>query len=148
MSEREQPNTPGDGAGAGTGADEASGSLASRAVRGTAWVAGAQLSGKLLFFLSTIILARVLDQEDFGVAAYAVTLIALMSAIPALGIGPASPIGHVVQQRILRAVIQPLGVRDHRRAASALGRAETQRVLDGAHLADPDARVVGAALDP
>jgi PST family polysaccharide transporter len=89
VSEREQPNTPSDGVGAGQEADDASGSLATRAVRGTAWVAGAQLSGKFLFFLSTIILARVLDKEDFGVAAYAVTLIALMSAIPALGIGPA-----------------------------------------------------------
>ena len=65
------------------------GALATKAVRGTAWAAAAQLSGKALFFVSTIILARVLDQEDFGVAAYAVTLIALIGAIPALGIGPA-----------------------------------------------------------
>lgn len=71
--------------------EDASGSasLTTRAVRGTAWVAGAQLSGKLLFFVSTIILARVLERDDFGVAAYAVTLIALLGAIPALGIGPA-----------------------------------------------------------
>jgi len=86
---REQKDAPDDRA-RGVGAPEREEpSLATSAVRGTAWVAGGQLSGKLLFFLSTIILARVLDQEDFGVAAYAVTLIALIGGIPALGIGPA-----------------------------------------------------------
>ncbi len=63
--------------------------LARSAVRGTGWTVGSQLTGKLLFFLSTILLARILDQEDFGVAAYAITVIALMSSLPALGLGPA-----------------------------------------------------------
>jgi O-antigen/teichoic acid export membrane protein len=63
--------------------------LARTALRGTAWVGASRLSGKILFFLSTVLLARMLDQEDFGVAAYAITVIALFSAIPGLGLGPA-----------------------------------------------------------
>lgn len=63
--------------------------LARRALRGTAWTGASELSGKLLFFVSTLILARLLDQGDFGVAAYAITVITLFSAVPALGLGPA-----------------------------------------------------------
>jgi PST family polysaccharide transporter len=63
--------------------------LARSALRGTAWVGASQLTGKLLFFVSTIILARLLDQDDFGVAAYAITLITLISAVPGLGLGAA-----------------------------------------------------------
>lgn len=63
--------------------------LARSALRGTAWTGASQLSGKLLFFLSTVLLARLLDQDDFGVAAYAITVITLFSAVPALGLGPA-----------------------------------------------------------
>lgn len=65
------------------------GRLARSTLRGTAWVGASQLSGKLLFFLSTLILARLLDQTDFGVAAYAITVITLFAALPSLGLGPA-----------------------------------------------------------
>lgn len=68
-----------------TGASE----LARSALRGGFWVGAAQLTGKLVFFVSTVLLARLLEQQDFGVAAYAITVIALCSAIPTLGLGPA-----------------------------------------------------------
>jgi len=63
--------------------------LAGSAIRGAAWVGVSRLSGKLLFFASTIILARLLEQDDFGVAAYAITVIALIGSVPSLGVGPA-----------------------------------------------------------
>ena len=63
--------------------------LARSALRGTAWTGASQLSGKLLFFISTLILARLLDQTDFGVAAYAITVITLFSAVPSLGLDAA-----------------------------------------------------------
>jgi len=63
--------------------------LARSALRGTAWTGVSQLSGKLLFFVSTLLLARLLARDDFGVAAYAITVITFFSAIPALGLGPA-----------------------------------------------------------
>jgi O-antigen/teichoic acid export membrane protein len=63
--------------------------LAQRALRGTAWTGASQVTGKLLFFLSTLLLARLLDQEDFGVAAYAITVTALVAAVPSLGLAPA-----------------------------------------------------------
>ncbi len=63
--------------------------LARSAVRGTAWVAASRLAGRLLFFASTVVLARLLEREDFGVAAYAIAVIAMFSAIPGLGLAPA-----------------------------------------------------------
>jgi PST family polysaccharide transporter len=63
--------------------------LARSALRGGFWVGAAQLTGKLVFFVSTVVLARLLEQQDFGVAAYAITVIALCSAFPTLGLGPA-----------------------------------------------------------
>jgi PST family polysaccharide transporter len=71
-----------------SGAD-GSAELARTAVRGGMWTGASQLSGKLLFFLSTVLLARMLDQDDFGVAAYAITVIALFNAVPSLGLAPA-----------------------------------------------------------
>ncbi len=52
------------------------------------------------------------------------------------------------QQRVLRLLIEPLGVGDHRGAAAAFVRAQPQRLLHGPDLTDAHARVVGAALDP
>ena len=77
------PPPPSDGAPGREPADVSAGGgrLAHSALRGTAWTAASQLSGKLLFFLSTIVLARLLDQTDFGVAAYASTVITLFSAV-------------------------------------------------------------------
>lgn len=46
-------------------------------------------SGKLLIFLSTVILARLLSQEDFGVAGYALVVISSLDILSDLGVGPA-----------------------------------------------------------
>ena len=53
------------------------------------WVAASRIGGRRCSFLSTLILARLLGPEDFGVAGYAVTLIVLLGSLPELGLGPA-----------------------------------------------------------
>lgn len=68
--------------------DSAAG-LAGATVRGTAWAGASRFGGKLLFFASTLVLARLLTKEDFGVAAYAITLIAFFGSVPGLGLAPA-----------------------------------------------------------
>jgi len=65
------------------------GTLARVTLRGTAWSLTSRFLGKGLVLASTIILARLLSQEDFGVAAYAISLIAIFSSIPSLGLAPA-----------------------------------------------------------
>ena len=52
------------------------------------------------------------------------------------------------QQRVLRLVVELLGVGDHRGAMAAAVRAQSQRLLQCADLSDAHARVVGTALDP
>jgi PST family polysaccharide transporter len=65
------------------------GGLAQLTLRGTAWTLLSRILGKGLVLISTIVLARLLSQEDFGVAAYAISLLAVFASIPALGLGPA-----------------------------------------------------------
>jgi lipopolysaccharide exporter len=63
--------------------------LANTTLRGAVWVGASRVGGRVLFFLSTLLLARLLSPEDFGVAGYAVTLIVLLGSLPDLGLGPA-----------------------------------------------------------
>ena len=49
----------------------------------------AHFGGRLLSLATTVILARVLEKEDFGVAGYAIVTIALLDMLQDLGIGPA-----------------------------------------------------------
>ena len=63
--------------------------LATAALRGAGWRFASEFAGKGLVLVSTAILARLLDHDDFGVAAYALTLMALFGAVPTLGLGPA-----------------------------------------------------------
>src|SRR5262249_28837681 len=63
--------------------------LATAAIRGAGWRFASELAGKGMVLVSTIVLARLLDRDDFGVAAYALTLTALFGAVPTLGLGPA-----------------------------------------------------------
>lgn len=58
-------------------------------VRGTFWTYASYYSGKLLVFLSTIILARLLSKDDFGIAGYAVVVIGFLDVLTDLGVGPA-----------------------------------------------------------
>ena len=63
--------------------------LAHVAVRGTTWTYVAFYSGKLIVFLSTVVLARLLTKDDFGVVGYAVTIISFLDVMKELGIGSA-----------------------------------------------------------
>jgi O-antigen/teichoic acid export membrane protein len=58
-------------------------------IHGTAWRYLAFISGKLLVFVSTVILARLLTPDDFGVVGYAVTAITFLDIVNDLGVGPA-----------------------------------------------------------
>lgn len=63
--------------------------LVKATIHGAFWAYGSKYTGKLLTFISTIILARLLIQEDFGVAGYALLVIGFLEGVPGLGIGPA-----------------------------------------------------------
>ncbi len=60
--------------------------LAHAAVRGTSWTYIAFYSGKLIVFISTIVLARLLTKDDFGVVGYAITFIGFLDVVKDLGI--------------------------------------------------------------
>lgn len=60
-----------------------------RAVRGVIWTYASYYSGKLLVFVSTIVLARLLTQDDFGVAGYALVIINSLNVLSNLGVGQA-----------------------------------------------------------
>ncbi len=64
-------------------------SLTGRALRGTFWAYASNYSGKFLVFISTTILARLLLQEDFGLAGYALVVISFLEVLNDLGIGAA-----------------------------------------------------------
>ncbi|HEU0294088.1 MAG TPA: lipopolysaccharide biosynthesis protein [Anaerolineales bacterium] len=63
--------------------------LARVALRGTTWVYIAFFSGKLVVFLTTILLARLLSKSDFGVVGYAVAVIGFLDVVKDLGVGAA-----------------------------------------------------------
>lgn len=58
-------------------------------LRGSFWVYAARYSGQGLAFLSTVVLARLLTPEDFGLAGYALLVIGLLEVVRHLGIGTA-----------------------------------------------------------
>jgi len=62
----------------------------SRAVfQGAAWNYAVFISGKLIVFISTAVLARLLTKDDFGVVAFALTSMAFLDVFSQMGIGPA-----------------------------------------------------------
>ena len=60
--------------------------LAQKTIRGTVWVYISKYSAKLLVFISTAILARLLTKEDFGLAGYALLALTFIDFIEGLGI--------------------------------------------------------------
>jgi PST family polysaccharide transporter len=64
-------------------------SFANVTIRGTFWSYLSVYTGKLLVFISTIILARLLSKSDFGVVGYAFIVTSFLDALNGLGIGPA-----------------------------------------------------------
>ncbi len=63
--------------------------FARAAIHGTAWRYLAFFSGKLMLFISTVVLARLLSKEDFGVVGFAVTTIGFLDVMSDLGVAPA-----------------------------------------------------------
>lgn len=59
------------------------------AIHGTAWRYLTFFGGKLMVFISTIVLARLLAKEDFGLVGYAVTAISFLDVVSDFGIGAA-----------------------------------------------------------
>lgn len=71
----------------------------SAVIHGAFWAYAANYSGKALVFVSTVILARLLTQEDFGVAGYALVFIGFVEIFQGLGIGEALIYHHSDPQR-------------------------------------------------
>lgn len=64
-------------------------SLGRKTISGTFWIYVARYSGKFFVFISTVILARLLLQSDFGVAGYALSVIGILEVLQGLGVGAA-----------------------------------------------------------
>jgi PST family polysaccharide transporter len=58
-------------------------------IQGTIWSYATTYSAKILVFISTVILARLLLQEDYGVAGYALVIMSFIEILEGLGIGQA-----------------------------------------------------------
>lgn len=56
------------------------------AVKGTIWYYLVYYGSKLLVFLSTLVLARILSQSDFGVASYAITILGFLDVFKGFGL--------------------------------------------------------------
>ena len=63
--------------------------LGKKTISGTLWSYIAYYSGKVMVLLSTVILARLLEKDDFGVAGYALVVISFLDVFTDLGIGQA-----------------------------------------------------------
>jgi PST family polysaccharide transporter len=55
-------------------------------IRGTVWSYAAFYTGKIIVFVSTVILARLLTKDDFGVVGYALVIIGFLDVVRDLGI--------------------------------------------------------------
>ncbi|MDR3575819.1 MAG: lipopolysaccharide biosynthesis protein [Anaerolineaceae bacterium] len=63
--------------------------LAVVTLNGTLWSYASFFCGKLMVFISTIILARLLSKDDFGVMSYALVVMSFMDILSDFGIGQA-----------------------------------------------------------
>lgn len=69
--------------------ENTAGNLAATTLNGTLWSYASFFSGKLLVFISTIILVRLLTQDDFGVMSYALVVMSFLDILSDFGIGQA-----------------------------------------------------------
>ncbi|MEW6716756.1 MAG: lipopolysaccharide biosynthesis protein [Chloroflexota bacterium] len=58
-------------------------------IRGTFWTYASQYSGKILRFLTTVVLAWLLSKEDIGLAGFALVVINFLDVLSDLGVGMA-----------------------------------------------------------
>lgn len=63
-----------------------SSSIKNKALHGIFWTYLAYYSGKFFVFVSTIVLARILSQDEFGVAAFALTVMSFLEVLADMGI--------------------------------------------------------------
>ena len=63
--------------------------FAKTTAKGAVWTYASHYGGKLLVFVSTVILARLLTQEDFGIVGFALVVISFLNVLNDLGIGSA-----------------------------------------------------------
>ncbi len=63
--------------------------LGKRAFTGFAWAYGSFMSGRVMTFLATLVLARLLVPEQFGLVAFALAVLAYMENLTDLGVGSA-----------------------------------------------------------
>lgn len=66
-----------------------SANFARTTIKGTFWTYASHYGGKILVFISTVILARLLTQEEFGVVGFALVAISFLNVLNDLGIGAA-----------------------------------------------------------
>jgi len=85
----EAGNTPMDGGGAAVRVADPSAGTGTEAVRGVLWSSLAWGSNRIVVFLLTLLLARLLLQEDFGIVTAGMTVIALLEVGLDLGVGSA-----------------------------------------------------------
>lgn len=64
-------------------------SFAKTTVSSAMWVYAAFYIGKLIVFLSTVVLARILTKNEYGIVGFAVTFISFLDVVRDLGIGAA-----------------------------------------------------------
>lgn len=68
---------------------EATRGVTRKAIRGTLWTYLSYIAGKLLSFVTTVILARLLLPEEFGLVGYATVAIQYLGVVNTLGMGTA-----------------------------------------------------------
>jgi O-antigen/teichoic acid export membrane protein len=64
-------------------------SVGKEMAKGTMWIYASSYGGKFIVFLTTLILARLLTQDDYGVVGYAQVFISFLDVLSDLGIGAA-----------------------------------------------------------
>jgi len=63
--------------------------LTNSVVSGTSWTYASRYGGKIINLIATAVLARLLTQEDFGVAGYALVFIGFLEILEGFGVGQA-----------------------------------------------------------
>lgn len=69
--------------------DDTRRSLTSRVARGTAWIASARLAMRALGLVNTLVVARLLAPEDFGLVAVAISAMQLLQGFSDIGVAQA-----------------------------------------------------------
>lgn len=76
-------------------------SLSAQTARGALWLSAASLATQALVFAASVIVARMLDPHDYGVAAMAMTVTALAGVFIGFGFAPAIVAGRMSRTREL-----------------------------------------------